>query len=171
MAQLQGQFLPTQYIFDVQALRTNAIEQPQLRELLIRVALAFQQSNITVNNKTSATYSLQEILDNNQWFTTTANNPRAEYRKVINIGALLNAAPSTIAHGITVTSTTVFTNIRGFASDTTNNVYIPIPFVDVSGTIAAGNIEIYVDATNVVITPTGDATNFDVCLVVLEYIQ
>lgn len=171
MAQLQGQFLPTQYIFDVQALRTNAIEQPQLRELLVRIALAFQQSNITVNNKTSATYSLQEILDNNQWFMTSSAQPRAEYRKAFDVGPLLNAAPTVVAHGITVTSNTVFTRIYATASDSTNNVYVPIPFIDVSSTVAAGNIEIYVDATNIVITPTGDATNFDVCLVVLEYLQ
>jgi hypothetical protein len=85
------------------------------------------------------------------------------------MGALLDDDTLSVAHGIPITSTYSFTRIYGAATDQTGT-YIPLPFVSVSGTIIAGNIELYADETFVYVTTTGNGTNFTICYVVLEYI-
>lgn len=180
MAQFDGQFLPLTFIFDVNSLQQGEpIDQNRLRELLIRIALAFQQSNLIVNNKQSGSYDLQEIISGNTYFpdptldTSTASAPqsRASYFKAIDFGALPNAGLKQVAHDIPITAATKFVGHKSWANDVINNEYIPLPFVNVSGTITAGDIELYIDATNINITTTGDGTNFTECWVIVEYVQ
>lgn len=173
----QGLFLPTTELFDIQRLRQEKISDEQLKEILIRIVQAFNDSNAAVNLKDTGVYSEEEYVNGQTFFPNTAfpTVQRAVFRKVVNFGALPNAAPKTVAHGITINAFSqpdiTFTRIYGCASDLVAPYYIPIPFVDVSGTLAAGNIEIYVDNTNVVIETTGNGTNFTACYVVLEYIK
>lgn len=175
-----GLFLPTTEIFDVGDLQAAGVSSQRFKELLVRLSQASNDSNIVVNKKISGLYVEEEFVDGSLWFaspaltSTTPQVPeqRQEFRKVINFGALPNAATTSVAHGITVDGNTTFTHIYGTASDVgASKEYIPLPFVDVAGTVAAGNVELHVDDTNINITTTGDGTNFTVCYVVLEYIK
>lgn len=175
----EGYYLPTSEVFDVGDLQEAGISNENFRELLIRLAQKINKINITINNKENGIYPEEEIINGQLWFpdltlsssTGQLPEPRQVFRKVINIGALLNAATKTVSHEIVFPATSTITRIYGGASDTTNQVFIPLPFVSQSGAIAAGDTELYADDTNVYITPTGDATSFDTCYVVLEYLK
>ena len=87
---------------------------------------------------------------------------------VVNFGQLPNTATTTVAHGIDFTTEYTLTRFYGAATDTTNRVYIPLPYA--SPTLA-NNIELSADATNVSITTGSDRTNFDTTYVILEYLK
>jgi hypothetical protein len=167
-----GLFLPTTEIFDVGDLVEAGVNNEQFRELLVRLSQASNNSNIVVNKKTSGLYVLEEFVDGNLWFETGVSSiqQRQEFRKVfVLINQLLNAATLTVAHGITMDANTTITDIYGAATNTTSGVKIKLPFTAV--TLAVGNIELYADNTNFYITPVGDATGFNICYVVLEYLK
>ena len=126
-----------------------------------------------LNDKEIGQYNTTEIVTGEKWFTPgDATKLRNVYRKVIDFGALPNAALKSVAHGITTTQNTIFTHIYATATDpavSTTNSAIPIPFVD-PGTLANG-IMIEVDATNVNITTAANYSAYTITYVVLEYIQ
>jgi hypothetical protein len=172
-----GLFLPTTEIFDVNIVQDDAQLKEKLREVFIRIVQSVSNTNSTVNYKDSAIYPLTEFVNGQKFFSTAAGTGssstelRQVFRKVINFGSLPNAGTKSIAHGITITANTTFTRIYGAASDTTGNNYIPLPYVNVSGTLVAGNIELRVDGTHVRITTTGNGSNFNICYVILEYLK
>jgi len=126
-----------------------------------------------LNDKEIGQYNTVELVSGQKWFTQgDANKERYVYRKVIDFGALPNAATKSVAHGISTTQNTVFTRIYGTATDpgaSTITSAIPIPYVD-PGTLANG-IELNVDATNVNVTTAANYTAYTNCYIVLEYIQ
>ncbi len=177
----QGLFLPTTEIIDLERLRGEKISDDQLREIIIRIVQAFNESNIAVNLKDTGIYSLQEFVNGQTFFpdpslsSLTAEVPelRQIFRKVINFGGLPNAGTTTIAHSITIDAVTqpliTFTRIYGCATDLLTPEYIPLPY---SSTVAVtDNIELAVDATNVSIRTGIDRTAFTTCYVVLEYLK
>jgi hypothetical protein len=125
-----------------------------------------------LNDKTIGQYSTTQTVSGEKWFTVgNANSQRFAYRKVINFGALPNAAATAVAHGITTTQNTVFTHIYGTATDpgaTTITSAIPIPLADPA--VLANAIRIEVDATNVTVTTAANYSAYTVCYIVLEYI-
>lgn len=126
-----------------------------------------------LNDKDIAQYTTTPIVNGQKWFTPNdPNTYRFTYRKVIDFGALPNAATKSVAHGISTSSTTIWTRIYATATDpaaSTTNSAIPIPYVD-PNTLANG-IQLDVDATNVNITTAANYTAYTVCYVVLEYIE
>jgi hypothetical protein len=175
----QGVFLDTTEIIDTSFLGEEKYDSDDLRNIFIQVIQAFNQTSLAVNLKDTGVYSLAEFVNGQTFFpdpalsslTAQAPTQRQGFRTTYIVGPLLNALPLVFPHGIDFTNTFTFTRIYAEATDTTGLIAIPIPFVSVSGTIAAGNIEIYIDATNVNITPAGNATNFNKVLVVLEYLK
>lgn len=169
-------FIPTTYIWDVASLYEMEVTSPEFKEFLIR--MAFNSNNILqlLNLKDTGVYITNEIINGQKYFpdptlnSSTAGTAvdRQVYRIVINFGALPNASTKSVPHTITITPLTTFTRIYATASDTTGNLYIPIPFASASGT---DDIQIDVDLTNVNITTASDRTNYTVCYVVLEYLQ
>jgi hypothetical protein len=170
-----GLFVPTTNVWDVGQVYQANIDNPQLVELLVRLYQNINNVAIALNLKDSGIYYLQEFINGQIFFPNPANssatqvNPsqRQVYRLVINFGALPNTAAKSVAHGIVVSVDTTFTRIYATASDTAGFNYIPIPYVDPAG----NNIAISVDATNVTITTSSDRTNFNICYVILEYLQ
>ena len=63
---------------------------------------------------------------------------------------------------------TTFTRVYATASDTTGFNYIPVPY---ASSTAANNIELNVNGTNVNIITGSNRSNFNICYVVLEYLQ
>ncbi len=174
-SQQSGVFVPTTYIWDVAQVGATGAS-PELQELLIRMYQNINQISLALNIKDSGIYSLLEFVNGQLLFPNPNNNSstaafaaqRQILRKVINFGALPNTGTKSVAHNIICTATTLFTRIYGAASDTTGFNYIPIPYA--SPTLA-NNIELKVDATNVTVITGSNRSNFNMCLIILEYVQ
>ena len=155
-------FVPTTFIFPENEDDVRLVLTDYLKKIVA-----------AVNAKDIGQYNTQELVTGQQFFTAGNNNAfRQTYRKVIDFGALPNAAVKSVAHGITTLGTTVFTRIYATATDpaaTSINQAIPIPYINVNA--PADSVELYVDATNVNIeTTTANYTAFTTCYVILEYI-
>lgn len=94
---------------------------------------------------------------------------RQVLRKVIDFGVLPVAGTKSVAHGITFTDNFTLVQIYAAATDPTNLVAIPIPYVDNTG--AASVIGLNMDATNVNISVGSSRVTFTRCYVTIEYLQ
>lgn len=121
-----------------------------------------------VNQKQNGQYDTIEQLAGQYFFVVNNNqSKRQAFRKVINWGALPNAAAQSQAHGIT--GITVWTNIYGAARG--NRVGVPFPGFPLPYVNLAGNsIQVDVDDTNVTITTSINYSDYD-AIVVLEYLK
>jgi hypothetical protein len=172
-----GLFLNTTDIINVETINSGELDNDKLRELFIKIVQVFNIVDIVVNLKSSGIYSFTEFVDSNTFpanseltsLTNQAPTPRQEFTKLFLVGPLLNAASLTIPHSLS--GVTSFTSVSAQANDTTGGQSISLPFVSVSGAVAAGNIELLVTANDIVITPTGNATNFNLVWVILKYLK
>lgn len=169
-----GSFVQTTFDVDVAQLQQIDVKSPEFKELLVRLYQNLNKIVLSLNIKDTGQYALSEYVNGQQFFidpslnsSTLGANPalRQVLRKVINVGALSNAVTTTIAHNINCTAKTTFTRIYGCASDTTNNLYIPLP------NAGAFETSVEVTATDVVITTTADLHTYTTCYIVLEYLQ
>lgn len=129
-------------------------------------------------NRKSSGYFIEERTITGQQFvptfgtdTSSSVQYRPVLRKVIDTGALPNAGTSTTAHGIATTENFTFVRIYGTATDpgaSTITSAIPIPY---SSNTANSNIEVSVDATNVVITTGIDYSAYTRSFVILEWVE
>ncbi len=173
---LEGQFVPIGQIIDSQEINDNPKIEADLKQILIRIVQALENHAQSINLKDTGLYSLQEFVNGQVYFpnpalsSATAQLPtqRQVFRVTVNFGALPNAAVKTVAHGIVVDANTTFTHIYAAATDTTAFQGIPVPMVF---TATANSVDLQVDATNVIIETDFNATNYNVCYVVLEYIR
>lgn len=173
-----GAFVPTTNIWDVQALYDTDVNTPAFKELLVRLYQNVNNIANVLNLKDTGYYLNQEFVNGQLYFpdptlnsSTSANAEfRQVWRFVINFGALpdFTGSPTkSVPHGLTINSGVTFTRIYATASDTTGFNYIPIPYASASG---ADNIQLDVNATDVVITVASDKSAFNVCYVILEYL-
>ena len=120
-----------------------------------------------INRKDTGSYEEVELQNNQQYAGATPQVKRQIYRKVIAMGALLNAAPTAVNHllngGAAVPSTWRFVRQYGWAVATATPLWIAIP----NGGIHDCSIQ--VTATQVIITPTVNLAAFGECYVVLEF--
>lgn len=165
-----GFFLPTTASIDVSRINEVDVNSPEFKQLLVQLYQFLNQSALAINNKPSGYFLDQEFNCGSLYFKSGSSTPfdlRPVFRKVIDCGALPNNATKSVAHGITVTSSFVFTKIYGAATDPSTD-FIPLPY---ASSTAAENIELSVDATNVNITTGNDRTGFTTTYVVLEYLK
>lgn len=163
-----GAYIPTTDVYDTDIISRLNVNDPELKDFLVRLYQTTNNLRVAINLREAGLYPEESFVCGKLWFenpnlsSTTPQLPqyRQVYRKTINFGQLPNATSKSVAHGLTADSELKFTHIYATASDTTGNTYIPVP-----------NSEILVDATNVTITTTVDKTAYDICYVVLEYIQ
>jgi hypothetical protein len=174
-----GLTVPTTNVWDVNEIQQVDVNSPEFKELLIRLYQNLNLISTVLNLKDSAYYDTHEFVTGQSFFpnptlnstSTTVATYRPTYRLVVNFGALPNAGASPITqglHGLNINSGFTFTRIYGAASDTTGFKYIPIPYASASG---ADDIQLDVNATNVVITTASNRSNFNVCYVVLEFMK
>jgi len=122
-----------------------------------------------MNTKEGSLYLTQELASYIQYFTPTEPfKNRNGYRKLVDFGALPNAGVKTVAHGITFNSESSLTRLYAAATDPVNLLYIPLPYA--SPTLNR-NIEISLDATNVIITTGINWSAFTRCYVVIEWLK
>lgn len=127
------------------------------------------------NTKDSGIYDGLETITGQQFLptfstqTTSNATAREVIRKVIDFGALPNAALKSVAHGIPigVAANVDFSVTKMYAAATNPGVsWIPLPYA--SPTLA-NNIELNFDATNINITTGIDRTAYTRCFVIVEY--
>lgn len=172
-----GLFLPTTQVWDVSDIYRTDVQSKEFKELLVRLYQNLNAMAAAINLKDSALYDTSEFVNGQTFFpnpalssaTTTYPAMRQVYRKVVNFGALPNAAAKSVAHELDVNGSYTFTRIYGAASDTVSNVYIPLPYA--SPTALNMAIELNVTATNVVITTGIDYSAYTICYVILEFIK
>jgi hypothetical protein len=160
-----GPFIPPNIIIP----RDWGEAQLILTDYLLKIAEAINAREIaTYQDATlSSGVNVSETVNGQAWFTPgDVNKYRYGSRTVVNFGTLPNNTTTSVAHGITVSSNTVFTRIYGVATDPSTS-FIPLPFVDTAG----NHVELNVDATNVNIVTTADYTGYTTAYVVLEYIE
>lgn len=169
-----GLFVPTTNIWDVSRLYDINVNEPEFKELLVRLYQNINNISIALNLKDSGYYVLEEFVNGQLFFPnpalTSATSQTPQYRQVfrslVNFGVLPNTGTKSVAHNLVITSGFSFTRIYATATEPSTS-FIPIPYASTTG----DNIEISVDATNVTITTLSDRTNYTTTYVVLEYIK
>ena len=159
-----GAYLPTTFIFDPD-------NPAQLRWILNDMA-------IVINSKETGIYTKTEFVTGKTWFpdpalsSQTPKKPieRMVFRKVIDFGALPNAATKTVAHGITFPAVNTFsaTHIYGATTDPTGGSYLPLPYAAITDN---QNIELSFDNTDVIITTGINRVAYTKTYVVFEFIK
>ena len=127
-----------------------------------------------VNTKDSGLYTDEEVITGQQFlptFSTTESsslNYRDVFRKVIDFGALPNAAIKSVVHGIDITSDYSLVKLYGAATIPNVNM-IPLPYSDVGALI--NNISLQIFPTVVTIQTGTNRSTYTRCFVVVEYIK
>ena len=141
-----------------------------LTDYLIKMAEAVNAREVSQYQDVgldSAGSNISQVVNGQVWFTPgDANKFRYGSRTVIDFGALPNNGTSTAAHGIAVTSNTVFTSIRGTAS-LPGTTYIPLPYPETAG----NPVEVWIDATNVNIRTVSDYSAYTQAYIVLDWVS
>lgn len=165
-----NQQVPRYTVFEIQNVEGASDPKKLVRALMLRMNRIID----TLNNKRMGARQLTPEANGESYApsaSSTTGDPAYAMEQTYYAGPLANAGAITIAHGITWTATTYVVAKDAWATDTTNSYSIPLPYVDVSSTPVTGNIELYVDATNIVITSVGNASTFDKVIVTLRWIQ
>lgn len=179
--QFAGVYLETTQVWDVSEIQKLDVP-PAVKEVLVRLYLNQNRVNLSLSQKQNGYFNTSQFVTGKTYFPNPNINPadgsapsiyavfRSELGLVILFTTTLVAATMyTIPHGITCTTTTTFTNYWALANDTTNQVYVKIPYAGVT----YGNIEMYVDNTNVYINTgaTIPSAALSTTYIVLEYLQ
>ena len=151
--------------------------EPKQQQVVLRYYLNDIAS--AINTKDSGLYTDEIVITGQQFYpvfgTTTAQSVtyRDVFRKVIDFGALPNAATKSVAHGITTTQNMTLTRFYATATDpaaATLNIGIPIPYVNVAA--PADGVQMTIDATNInITTTTANYTAYTRCFVIVEYMM
>ena len=160
--------IPISSVIDPSLLRDLDPQSPEFKRFMVSLVENVNSILLAVNAKDVGIYNNEETLTGQNYFDDDRNEQRPVYRKVIDFGALPDTANKTVAHGLDAAWEYKFTRIYGVASDSTNKVYLPIPYATAT---AIDIIELYVDSTNINITTGKDRTSFDTTYVVIEYIE
>lgn len=139
----------------------------EARELLLEY---LKKVSFAVNAREIGFFLDEELLSGKALFpgVSTPNSQafRTMLRKVIDFGALPNSTTKSIAHGIAIDSNFRIVQMYLGASDTTGLTGFGCSYW--SKNLSAA-INLNYDVTNVNVTTTQDYSNFNQCLVVLEY--
>lgn len=126
-----------------------------------------------VNARTIGIFDKFQVVTGERWFATAPVNiqapqlpdKRQTYRQVYTFGTIAAGGNATFPHNIT--GVTAFTRIYGTAITTLPD-YRPIPYTD--AVAATNQIQINVNATNVIVTNGSTAQPITSGIVVLEYL-
>jgi hypothetical protein len=175
MAQTQnfGIFVPTTNIWDVTNL-SNV--DPALKELLVRMYQNINNISIALNLKDSGVYNTQPFVTGKTLFPnpalTSASSTVPAMRPIMRafipyLQPLPNATFVNIPHNLVINSSWSFIDIYGVGNDPVGKNYIPLPYASPT---PANNIEVAVNATDIVVTTGSNRSNFTVNYFVLEYV-
>ena len=172
-----GVLVPTTFIFDMAEI-SNLDISDDFKETLIRLYMNLNRMSLALSAKENGYFPLNQVINGQRYFPNTATlfsgistvAYRDVFRVVVDFGALPNAGVKTVPHNIAINAGITFTHIYGAASDPVGFNYIPIPYS--SNAAATAQVQIDVDATNVIIdTGTINRSNFTLTLIVLEFMK
>lgn len=151
------------------SLELPKLETPEL--FLEQTELLFKRYANVVNTKEGAFYPVLKETATFQTYVTSflpsgLPNNRNTYRMVVDFGALPNTTTKSVAHGIAFDPNFTLTRMYGASTDPVNLLYLPLPYASPT---SANAIEMYADATNVVIITGSNRSAFTRTTVVLEY--
>lgn len=161
-------FVPRYTIFEIQNAE-KADPKKIVRALMLRINVIVN----ALNNKRFGTRQLTPEVNGESFApdpTGVNPTPTAVMEQTYYDGPLANVGALSIPHGITWSATTQIIGIEAYATDP-STATIPLPYVDVSSGPVTGNIELYVDTTNIVITSAGNASGFTLVKVTLRWIE
>jgi hypothetical protein len=158
-----GLFIPTTNVWDLYFVESLTKDE-QLRNVLVKLYENMNQIALALNKKDSGAFVEFEFI-NGQTFT---NNAIQVFRKLVACGPLPDNNTKKIPHYINPGNSYSFTKIYGCASNPINLLYIPLPLASSTGT---GQVELYVDKNDVVITTSATYSQYTTTYVVLEYIK
>ena len=156
------------------ALQENITFATDPNQFLLQFTTLYRQMATNTNVKEIGIYHQDEIINGQQYYipdVTGPPNPPLEqmqiYRTVINTGALLNALPTAVNHGLNggaaVPATWMFTRVYGFARAPGTPSWIPLS----NGGIYDCALE--VTPLQVIITPTVNLAAYTESYIILEY--
>jgi hypothetical protein len=156
----------------------NALPQTYIipedtQEKDLKLAQYLNSIATATNSKDSGLYNAVETITGQQFlpiFTTQGGsnvNYRGVFRKVIDFGALPNAASKSVAHGIPIGASYSITRLYG-ASTQPNTSFIPLPF---ASPVLNQNISLTMNGTNIIITTGINRTAYTRTYVIIEYIK
>lgn len=106
---------------------------------------------------------------NNVASAGTSQTFRTVLRKVIDFGALPNAATKSVPHGINFDANFSLVFMGAYATNPTAFIAFPIPYAD--PILLVNHVALTMDATNVNITTGINYSAWTRCFVTIEYIQ
>jgi hypothetical protein len=171
-----GSFIPTTQVWDVGEIYSADNISPELKEILVRLYQNLNVQAMASNTNVTGIYDTSEFVNGKTYFPNptlnsmsgTTPTQRQVFRTVLNYTTgLPNTGSVTIPHNLTITNNFTFTQIYGATSDTTNHVYLPLPYASAAG----GTIELSVGVTNVTITTSSNRSSFTPTYIVLEYLK
>lgn len=164
-----GSYIPTTAVFDISQIYETNVNSPEFKQLIVKLSESINNIALVLNNKISGYYLNEEFASGKSFFNPNSSNPLdliPAFIKVIPFNTI-NAGMNTQAHGLSITNTWKFISAYGMASDSAGFNYYPLGFSSVGG---ATNIELRVDATNVIINNNSGIV-FTSALVILEYLK
>jgi len=187
--QRTGSFVSTTQVWDQAQLQEVNVNSPEFKNLLVRLYQNINKIALSLNTKETGAYYEQEFVTGALYFpnpddTLSAVAPLARVQPVerqvsrvaVNFGALPNTALKSVPHRVEVGTQWSFVKIYGCATNPTliptpspNQAFIPLPYVDATG-VAANNIELYVDQTNVNVLTAADYSAWTITYIVIEFI-
>lgn len=118
-----------------------------LRGLATQIDISYIDIASKVNARTVGTFATGfSLVTGERWYLTGSSTGQQTLRQVYPFIAAGN-----IAHGINFAAVITFTRIYGVFTD--GSVYYPLPYVDV--TAANNQVNVVVNATNIVVTAGG----------------
>lgn len=165
--------LSTTEIYDVSEISSMDVKSKEFKELIIRLVMNANKQNLAINGKDTGIYDVLETVTG-QTFPPVAGRTgqRAGYRICFfDFGALPNSpvtGPKTLAHGLTLNTALMVTNLWGMAADPVTNTYLKLPY---ASPVLANNIELNVTGANIVVTTGSDRTAFTKTYIFIEYLK
>lgn len=164
-----GSYVQTTQVWDVTEINQMEGINSDMRDLLVRLHQQINNIALVLNGKTTGIYLTdQEFVIGDQYYDPASTN-QLQLRPVFRRNYYITALPAgvtNIAHGLPLAGSTYnFVKIYGVANDTVNNLYYPLPFAGAAG----NNIEVLVNATNIVITNNSGVATFNDVKVTLEF--
>ncbi len=173
--QRAGLFVGTTNVWEIE---NNENIDPNLKLLLVRLYQNINDITLALNLKEGGYYVKQPFVTGAKFFpnpldpTTGTASYRQISRVVIDFGALPAAGAKTVPHNLTVGAKWTLVRVTGASTNPTAvfpaRRFIPIPYV---GIVAADNLELSANDTNITITTGGtNYSAFTQTYVIMEYI-
>lgn len=162
-----GSFLPLIQNTDISSLYQTSVDSKEFKDLIIRLFHTINQISTVVNTKETGMYLKQEVVNGSVWFgpTNAVTDRLQEHTIAFDFGAI-GAGANVLAHGLAITNTWTFTEIRATATNFATGDFYTFPWVGAAGAY----VDLHITAANIVINNFSGLT-WPKCRVVFKYLK